>query len=1115
MAMMLLSVVGGAALAAPDEYTAQQPGPAEIAEAAAKAHFEANRPPNVTRPQITTMGNGILTAVRAALTEAGHANVTVSWIAPFAGEVATAWDPSIMAGTLELMVEGERVFVPLFWEVHTLAPLNPPDWFLNRSVVPRVPQDDPVVAHRGLAAPRDQFERDIFNAIKVAGPKMWGTPNEQFVSRYLFDRFTEVAEIANANLPETGRRASAHLVAIPLNHSNPGTPPNLEFTGVSNHAPSGADIDPHGAFCRHESATAARFSFLDDPLGQYVMGSGEERTVHGHRIGDYYGLWWPITGPSPGLENSLLNFQGAGAATLVDIGTFPNLSVPHGTTGDIAVIVRFGTAHLQMEHQLLPVIEALNENPEFEIKLVVIARHRAGENPRINIPESRWFDMGRRFWSGGIVQLNNRPQDKPGNTDNEMGRAMYNALPGHEAFGENFPFVLVSHAHLTEIEERNERGLLNTIERYERTHMYSPLLILPATETPDEPELVLFMASHMDSVAHSDGIGDSTGGALTMLRAARYVAGIDRGRTEIWILPYSGHEEGMNAGTEVFTRGGSASFVSVVLDSQVRRMMSHTTASGISYRDISVVYSFDMTNCIDPIGLAGTAFRTTAGFGGATRPGWSTNIIGPFATAPNTPSNLAAAIFLNGSRAMNDPALWRTSDGQRIGRTALTGGGSGEAAQIARDLGPMGGGGSNGLGLFYHNAWDSLEYNYCYYTMRHSSEVFRRGLIWAFQNNAGRVANFTVDRQTNTLTLANADRLFGIYDRLEGHILVGTYEAVPFAIVRPYATFQIPSNFAIGADTPIALTDLVGFGASPAAANVIVINHATGEFTTGADTRFYARMVPNVEFAPTAEHLHARLPGTRIHTGMVGRSDGYTVTTPVAMVDGVMYISNRVFADLIGGQQSFFTGGMNPMNHRGEVIVRGQHADGDLVTVRVPEWRERNQFWGENAFGPMVTYFGWWTADTAPPIYAYITKGGGAEQRVLINTPTTGVHVLTLQAYLPLSLLAQAFGYELIPHEAGGYVLMPYSVGFTTSPAGFISIRETARASRLWEVTFRTTQMFTDGSTNDITTSFRVPGPNANLSGIYTFGEGHVLEGYTLRFDIRNNGANIVTFELR
>ena len=86
---------------------------------------------------------------------------------------------------------------------------------------------------------------------------------------------------------------------------------------------------------------------------------------------------------------------------------------------------------------------------------------------------------------------------------------------------------------------------------------------------------------------------------------------------------------------------------------------------------------------------------------------------------------------------------------------------------------------------------------------------------------------------------------------------------------------------------------------------------------------------------------------------------------------------------------------------------------------------------------------------------------------------------------------------------------------FTTSPRDFISIRETARASRLWQISFLATETAPDGTTQQIPVNFTIPGPNANLSGTYTFGENHVLEGYVLVFDIRNNGANIVTFELR
>ena len=980
---------------------------AALAAETAEAFFIANRPNNVTRANVTAMGNGILNAVNNALAAEGFTDITADWIAPFAGEAATTWDPSIMAGTLRL-VQGSasnpaaRQFIPLFWEVQTLATLNIPEWYTNRSVVPRITEGP----DQGLFAPRNQFERDIFEAITVAGPKMWGTPNEQYVSRYLFDRFSEIAAVANNNLPATGRQASAHLVAIPLNHTNPSEPPNINFTGVSNHAPSGDDVYPHGAFNRHENTSAARISFIDGP-GQYVFNN----VRHGQRLNDWYGLWYPLHN-TPGLVNSL-SFQGANAATLVDLGTFPNLNpIPVGTTGDIAVTIRFGTAHLEMEQQLLPVIERLNESSDFEIRLVILARHRAMENPREMIPEVQWFNMGRRLWSGNVVQLNNRPQDKPGNTDNELAFGMYNALPGHEEFAKHFPFVLVSHAHLTNAEERASAGLLCTIERYERTHMYSPLLILPATYNPEEPELVLFIASHMDTVAHSHGIGDSTGGGLNMLQAARQIAGIDRGRTEIWVLPYSGHEEGMNAGTEVYSRGGSASFVSMVLDSQVRRMMSKTTASGISYADIAIVYSFDMINSLDGP-RTGTAFRNAIGINSGVRPTWASNLIGPYATPINPQRNLAGAIFLHGARTMDDPGLWRRSNGESFGRTNITAaGGAGEATAISRDLGTMGGGMSNGTGLFYHNAWDHLDYDYDYYRMVHTSEMIRRGLLWAIEEGASRVAQLEVDRENRTLTLVNAERLFNVYDRVEGHLLVGTYDAIPFVFERAVGNVVIiPEELSIRANTLISVSDMVAFGSTP---TTVAFNPDTNAFTFGAVDRFYARLTSNL--APTSDHLLDRLSGTRIYTGMIGRSGSYRVNNPFVRVGGVGYISNRVFANLIGGEQSFFTSTMNPMNNFGEVIVRGQHADGDLVTIRVPGWRVRNATWAQ------ATHFGWWTEDTPLPLIAFVTKGDNAEQPILINTETTGVHVQGTMAYLPIRFLAETFGFE-IEADDDAYVL--------------------------------------------------------------------------------------------
>jgi len=87
--------------------------------------------------------------------------------------------------------------------------------------------------------------------------------------------------------------------------------------------------------------------------------------------------------------------------------------------------------------------------------------------------------------------------------------------------------------------------------------------------------------------------------------------------------------------------------------------------------------------------------------------------------------------------------------------------------------------------------------------------------------------------------------------------------------------------------------------------------------------------------------------------------------------------------------------------------------------------------------------------------------------------------------------------------------------GVSEITTDFINIRETARNSRQWIVSFWVTETFDGEVLNRFEESIILPGANANLRGNFAFGEGHVLEGRTLVYDIRNNGNSIATFNLR
>jgi len=74
---------------------------------------------------------------------------------------------------------------------------------------------------------------------------------------------------------------------------------------------------------------------------------------------------------------------------------------------------------------------------------------------------------------------------------------------------------------------------------------------------------------------------------------------------------------------------------------------------------------------------------------------------------------------------------------------------------------------------------------------------------------------------------------------------------------------------------------------------------------------------------------------------------------------------------------------------------------------------------------------------------------------------------------------------------------------------------ETSKNSRIWTLTFNVVKTYSNGLSEVVTYSINLNGNNANQDGRFRFGAGHDLEGYTLIYDIKGNGSNIKTFELR
>jgi len=89
----------------------------------------------------------------------------------------------------------------------------------------------------------------------------------------------------------------------------------------------------------------------------------------------------------------------------------------------------------------------------------------------------------------------------------------------------------------------------------------------------------------------------------------------------------------------------------------------------------------------------------------------------------------------------------------------------------------------------------------------------------------------------------------------------------------------------------------------------------------------------------------------------------------------------------------------------------------------------------------------------------------------------------------------------------------------TTTTRDFVSMRETAKNSRVWVLTFNATLHLADEfgvivAQEVAQYSITLNGNNANLDGRFRFGVGHDLAGRTLTYDIKGNGSNIKALSL-
>ena len=141
------------------------------------------------------------------------------------------------------------------------------------------------------------------------------------------------------------------------------------------------------------------------------------------------------------------------------------------------------------------------------------------------------------------------------------------------------------------------------------------------------------------------------------------------------------------------------------------------------------------------------------------------------------------------------------------------------------------------------------------------------------------------------------------------------------------------------------------------------------------------------------------------------------------------------------------------------------------------------------------------------------------------GTENDASKVITTGNSIDVSLYADAIANGYVRAELVGNTGVAYTQPFgiseatvktaATSVRDFISIKETAKNSNMWTLTFNATVTYSNGMSKTAEYSVNLKGNNANQDGKYVFVADHELAGFTLNYDIKGNGSNIKTLELR
>jgi len=406
-------------------------------------------------------------------------------------------------------------------------------------------------------------------------------------------------------------------------------------------------------------------------------------------------------------------------ARLINLGAYPQLAIPQGisqTEPIIAAITyeaRYGAAHSfnllrlvmaaeALDANIVGIVAAATGNSDIEALAVGNTQHSEIPTPMVN------YD--------GFVGGNVTPAQHP-----------------------RIPLITTSADLLWEALERAEDFAYK--ERYTRMNSYSVVATRRATNDPNNPELVMVLSAHLDSVLPAAGASDNASGTAVLIDMARAFAYEDLGNVELRLVAVGAHE---GAGGVANAGGGRP---------VVHQKIQQLRIEGL--HDIALNINMDM--------VVSPAPRPS----GAPMDSIAVEIVTPGVGCGNETrarTNLPAILLLEHSQQLWATGIVNARFEQCGGTdhdTFIQQGIDATNLIIMCEL-------NNHLEVAYHNSGDNLEFNYCYDRLRMSRQIVYGAIRRTIDDEITKVAHFDVDEDEGRITLINADQIFNTFTMVEG-----------------------------------------------------------------------------------------------------------------------------------------------------------------------------------------------------------------------------------------------------------------------------------------------------------------------------------------------------------